>query len=364
MNDKNKIDSHKLTLHPNRVSKWLSANDNWSKIQKIYPIYVEIAPIGACNHRCTFCSVDYLGYETISQDKDLLILRLKEMAEKGVKSIMFAGEGEPALWKPLPEVMERASKFGIDMAMTTNMVPFTSKNTEQFVANSSWIKVSINAGTEEGYADIHKTKSSDFNLVLKNIERAVNIKKNKGYKCTLGAQMVLLPENKDQVVRLAKILKNIGIDYLVVKPYTQSLYGISKKYIDLKYDDMMHLENNLNKIKSSSFDIIFRGHTMQKLNEERQPYDKCNATPVFWSYIMADGSVYSCGAFLGNKDFLLGNINKTSFSNIWEGKERKHNYLYVNNFLSIKNCRKNCRMDEVNRYLWELKNPSSHHNFI
>jgi radical SAM protein with 4Fe4S-binding SPASM domain len=244
------------------------------------------------------------------------------------------------------------------------MVPFTSKNTEQFVANSTWIKTSINAGTKEGYKNIHQTKESDFDLVLKNLERSVNIKRNKNYGCALGAQMVLLPENKDQVVGLAKILRDIGIDYFVVKPYTQSLYGLSKKYMGLKYDDMMFLENSLNQIKSDSFDIIFRSHTMEKLNEERQPYDKCNATPVFWSYIMADGAVYSCGAYLGDKDFLLGNINDTSFSYIWEGEGRKHNYMHVKNDLSIENCRKNCRMDEVNRYLWELKNPRSHVNFI
>jgi radical SAM protein with 4Fe4S-binding SPASM domain len=364
MSDKNKIDSHKLSLHPIRVAEWVKAQDNWDKIKKIYPIYVEIAPIGACNHRCTFCSVDYLGYETISQDESLLLLRLEEMANKGVKSIMFAGEGEPALWKPLPIVMEKAKRFGLDMAMTTNMVPFTHRNTEQFVANSSWIKTSINAGTSDGYKKIHQTKESDFNLVLKNLERAVKIKKDKNYNCTLGAQMVLLPENKNQVTNLANILKDIGIDYFVVKPYTQSLYGLSKKYMGLKYNDMMHLERELNQIKTQSFDIVFRSRTMQKLNEIRQPYDKCNATPVFWSYIMADGAVYSCGAYLGDKDFLLGNINDTSFSDIWEGTGRKNNYMHVKNDLSIENCRKNCRMDEVNRYLWSIKNPSSHHNFI
>jgi radical SAM protein with 4Fe4S-binding SPASM domain len=365
MIDVNKIDSHKLTLHPNRVSRWLSADDNWDKIKSIYPIYVEVAPIGACNHQCTFCSVDYLlAHGTVMQDKEILISRLEEMSSKGVKSIMFAGEGEPALWKPLPAVMEKAKGFGLDLAMTTNMVPFTSKNTEQFVANSSWIKVSINAGTKKGYKDIHQTKESDFDLVLKNLKRAVDIKKNNNYKCSLGAQMVLLPENKDQVIVLAKILRDIGIDYFVVKPYTQSLYGLSKKYMGLKYDDMMFLDNSLNEIITSSFNIIFRGHTMEKLNEEKQPYDKCNATPVFWSYIMADGSVYSCGAYLGNKDFLLGNIKDTTFSDIWEGEGRKNNYLHVKNDLSIVDCRKNCRMDEVNRYLWDLKNPGSHVNFI
>jgi len=67
---------------------------------------------------------------------------------------------------------------------------------------------------------------------------------------------------------------------------------------------------------------------------------------------------------LGNENFNLGNINDSSFSVIWEGEGRKHNFLHVRDELSIENCRKNCRMDEVNRYLWELKHPSPHVNFI
>ena len=365
MADKYKIDSQKIAFHPKRVAQWQDANFEWNKIKNIFPIYAEIAPVGACNHRCTFCSVDYLGYKTISQDKDTLLKRIKEMGENGVKSIMFAGEGEPALWKPLPDVMEIVKKeYNIDLSMTTNLIPFTEKNSERFVSNSTWIKASINAGTEEGYEAIHQTKKSDFNKAIANMERCVNIRNKNKYDCTLGAQMLLLPENRDQAVSLAKKMKDAGADYLVIKPYTQSLYGVSKKYEGLKYDDMLYLQDELDAISTDDFEVVFRANTMNKLNESKQPYSKCYSTPMFWTYIMADGAVYSCGAYLGNEKFHLGNINKNSFSEIWQGDKRKENFLHVKDTLDITECRRNCRMDEVNRYLWELNNPTSHVNFI
>ncbi|MCF6340345.1 MAG: radical SAM protein, partial [Sulfurimonas sp.] len=62
MSDRYSIDSHKLGLHPKRVSEWIEAKNDWSKLKKIYPLYVEISPYGGCNHRCTFCALDYMGY--------------------------------------------------------------------------------------------------------------------------------------------------------------------------------------------------------------------------------------------------------------------------------------------------------------
>jgi wyosine [tRNA(Phe)-imidazoG37] synthetase (radical SAM superfamily) len=197
MADKYSIDSHKLILHPVRVAKWYEVNDDWEKLKTIYPIYMEISPYGGCNHRCTFCALDYMGYENIGIEYDVLKNTLTNMANKGVKSVMFAGEGEPLLFKNLDLIVEHCTKVGIDTSLTTNFVPLNRKNVERCIENCSWIKVSLNAGTAKTYGEIHQTKEEDFDRVINNLTYALKYREEKNLKCTVGVQMLLLPENKN-----------------------------------------------------------------------------------------------------------------------------------------------------------------------
>lgn len=364
MTDKYLIDSHKLIYHPGRVAQWMTAGDNWELNKKVYPIYLEVSPFGACNHRCVFCAVDFVGYQNRKLDHVIFRERLTEMARFNIKSIMFAGEGEPTLWKPLPEILDHCTEVGIDTSLTTNMVPFTVHNVDNFLRNCSWIKTSINAGTPETYEKIHRSNRGDFGRVMDNFRMAVEIRKSRGYQCTVGAQMVLLEENANEVSVLAEQLKAIGVDYLVVKPYSQHFSSITKNHEQVDYKKLNWVGDIAARLSDASFSVIYRDNTINKLYASDRAYQTCQATPFFWGYIMADGSVYGCSAFLGDERFCYGNIHESKFQDIWEGEKRKANYEFIRDKLDINDCRVNCRMDEINRYLWKLKHPMSHVNFI
>jgi len=350
-----RIDSQKLIYHPGRVSDWLLGKD-------IFPIYIEIAPFGGCNHRCIFCALDYMGYKPVALETRILKSFIKDAAKCGVKSVMFAGEGEPLLYKDIVEIVRYTAGSKIDVALTTNGVRLLPQVSGGILPYLTWLRVSLDAASPKTYAKIHRTSPLDFERVLENIKSAVHIKKKNSLDCTLGVQFLLLKENYNEAVKLAGMLESIGVDYLVIKPYSQHPSSINrlKRYVD--YPAWASLEKRLNQYNCRNFQVIFRKNTMLKINEPK-PYPSCLGLP-FWAYLAADGNLYACSAFLGNRRFIYGNIYKQPFIKIWKGKKRKQILQMMQGCWDIEKCREVCRLDEINRYLWELRNPPRHVNFI
>lgn len=357
------IDYHKLMFHPERLNQWLRGKDSWEKAKKIYPIYVEISVSGVCNHRCRFCAFDYLGYNQGFADFKNLKKAIKEMAKSGVKSILYSGEGEPLLYSKIKEIIKYTTSQGIDVALATNGVFLTEDVSKDILPFLKWLRVSLDAGTSKTHLKIHRPKKQDFDIIMDNLKQAAKIRKKNKLECTLGGQLILLPDNYKEVKILANKLKKIGFDYLSIKPYSQHPDSLNREYEGISYEKYFYLKKELEKCNDKKFQVIFRAHTMEKLNEKK-PYKKCWAVPFFWAHLATNGDVYSCGNFVGDKRFKLGNYNKKSFKEIWKGEKRKKHWKFMKENFKTTHCRENCRMDKINRYLEKLINPPEHVNFI
>lgn len=347
MSDRLRIDSTKIQFHPHRVAQWLDGKDDWETAKSIYPIYMEVSPIGGCNHACRMCGVDYVIQSASSSVPTIPSLiyddRIHELGELGLKAAMFAGAGEPLLNKRINSMVASTIDAGVDASFTTNGILLDKLND---VHRIKWIKVSINAGTPETYAQVHRTSTKDWDRVWDNLRRIID---HKG-QCQIGVQMVLLPENIHEAQQLQDRCDSIGIDYVVFKPFSQQKFSINREYEHFKGIPLV-----------SGSSAVVRTETIKR---ETIPYDKCHATPYLWCYWEADGDLYSCSAYLLDDRFKLGNLNSHTFKNIWQGEKRRANWEYVRNGLDIHECRLNCRMSPTNIYLDELIKDEINASFI
>ena len=346
MDDVWRIDSEKLSFHPERVAQWKAAGDDWDKAKKVYPIYWEITTSAACSHRCTFCSVDAIGYPAILFDEKILEDRMEEASMLGVKSVMFAGTGEPLLHKKISRINESAVRSGLDTAFTTNGVLLDKLESLHLC---EWVKISLNAGSKETYAKVHQTKDSDWDKVWAGIHGAVKRKGN----CTLGVQAVVLPENVYEMRNLARLCSDAGVDYLVLKPYSQGTFSITHQYEGTDYKAMRAYLEAVKDFNTKTFKVIYRSEAMNQEIGGKHGFDKCNATPFFWTYCTADGRMFTCSAHLLDDKFCIGNLNTHSFQQVWEGEGRRQNWQMMKTF-DIKRCRLSCRMAQQNKYLQDF----------
>jgi len=263
---------------------------------------------------------------------------------------MFAGEGEPLLHPDIAKIVAGARNVGLDVAITSNASLLTPELAKEILPHLTWFRASINAGTAETYSKVHRVPAKEFNRVLGNLEQAIQLRQN---NCTIGAQIVVLPENRSEVQILAERLADIGLDYLIVKPYSQH----PKSIVRIPTEP-------LPEVHTQGIKIIMRHQAEESLQTEKS-YKHCLALP-FWSHIDAQGNVWGCSCFLGDDRFYYGNINQESFEQIWLGPRRKKSLKWVQEEMPIEECRKACRMDRINQYLWELCHQElvPHVNFI
>lgn len=354
-----RIDSHKLIFHPVRVAEWIKTEGGG------YPINAEIAISGACNHRCVFCSADYMHYEPCFLSRKIMGIRMKEMQKQGLKSVLLAGNGEPLTNKDAIYIINDMKDIGLDVALSTNGVLFTEEKARACMASLSWIRFSISAGTEENYKRIHRGQDGDLERVFQNIKHAADIKKEKSLNTVLNVQIVVTPDNVDEVLLLAEKVKDLGADRFIAKsvgwlPNTESEL---KHTIDRKkfYDDHDGISEKLQKLSDDSFQCVYRADRISKIGGKRK-YNECFAS-VFHVCIDSKGNVVPCCTFMGVEEMSYGNIHTQSFEEIWQGDRRKEVLAKLKE-TNLESCPLDCKLDHMNRYLQELINPGAHVNFI
>lgn len=353
-----KLDSHKLFWHLDRVR-------DWQQGKSIVPIYIEISPVSYCNHNCLFCGIDFAQQQKRILNADLLCSQLRRMGKLGVRSVMFAGEGEPLLYGDLGKVVNEARRSGIDVSLTTNGMLGNEKLWKEILPNLSWMRFSIDAADRIVYSNVHRVVENCFDKTINSLQKAITVRDKLGLNTTIGVQFLLIEENLDDVENACKLFSELEVDYLCFKPYSEHPKMMRKSGFNYNEAIINKIEDTVGSyLKSSKTQIIFRKTATDSYFSGDQKYEHCNALP-FWGYISANGDFHTCSVFIGDERFSVGNINHNSISEIFNSRKRKDSIIYGEQQMQVKSeCRINCRMARINEFLAMLKCEPAHINFI
>jgi sulfatase maturation enzyme AslB (radical SAM superfamily) len=224
------------------------------------------------------------------------------------------------------------------------------------------VRFSFNGGTKDNYAEVHKVKPDIFERVVANIKKAVDIKKENSLDVVIGVQYVLLPENKDYLLDAVKTLKNVGVDYFVIKPFVQQNHLQSYKIGDqFSLSSIVNILDEAENFSNEDFTVVARKESFEGYG--KRTYKHCYGTS-FISVLNSVGDIATCLPYWDKEDFTFDNIYDNTFEDIWFGERRKKIIKYLENELDTKKCPPNCRPNAINEFLWDLKSPPEHVNFI
>lgn len=311
----------------------------------IVPHQVYLIISDRCNQDCHFCtyrSSEGWGSENFGADtgqgftmnpnrrieKAKCFEILDDCAELGVRAIQFTGGGEPTVHPDHAEIFEYALGHGLQCGLVTNgtNIPF------EVIRRFSWVRVSIDAGTETTYEKTRRSKL--WERVIGNLAELAKIKGP-----TLGASFVCTHENYHELVDFCLLMKALGVPYVKI---SANLTTEGLAYYDGILAEIMGLMAEAKSLACESFRIanVF-DRRLEDLRIGRPSHAFCGQQR-FAGYIGGDLRVYRCCNTAYTTHGEIGDLSKQRYKD-WLLTESHAAF----DFFDARTC-ENCQFHEKN----------------
>ena len=357
---------NKYSFKDNYIKDYLKFKEEILK-KKIIPSQVEFQapPRGKkiCWMECPYCyglSATDNG-ERLGKERGLEIL--DEIIDGGVNKIIFAGYAtDPLNCGYIDDLLEKTIQknaiFGFNTKILKVSDKFINLLDNQNLVKCSYMSLSIDAGSDRTYKEIHNIKSSAdiFGRVLKNVQKIGSIrKKNKNFDLSAAYLLNAYSAKNDDISNFIEKFIQAGCNLLrFTFPQPPKDIITSDGTVPSppeKKEFKNKVINIIEKYKNNECPILF-----VDADEEYNIFNKAQSLPCFARYVYPtvgfDGWLYNCSQSSAPnfRESALGDLNKNNFWDLFYNYEDKNFKDYFKSCnLKIKNS--NCRCDRKEHLL-------------
>lgn len=291
-----------------------------------------------CNMACKYCFGDkgaftgersLLSFETGKKAIDFL---LSHSGSRHNLEIDFFG-GEPLMnfdvVKQLVEYGREAEKaYGknIRFTITTNGLLLDDEKADYINAHMDNVILSIDGRPEVNDAmRVTWNGKGTYDLITENYQRFVEKRKGTYYvRGTFTADNLDFSEDVKHLVDEG--FRNVSVEPVVTDPSLP--YAIAEEHVEgilAEYDKLADLYLDYHR-QGKKFDFFHFNVSLDQGPCVVKRVSGCGAGTEYVA-VAPGGDIYPCHQFVGNEDFLLGNVEETSFENrLYDNFNKAHIY--------------------------------------
>lgn len=206
--------------------------NSW-RLGKSLGIDLIMAP-STCSFNCTYCQLGFI--QKITSERKLFIPTKKVLEDfkasnwQKTNVITFSGSGEPTLALNIGEVINEIKKIifphphKIPIAILTNGTLFNDPEVRKDVLNADVVSVKLDAPDEETLQAINRpAKGINLNLILSGTKKLKEDFSTSGlqHNVLLQIQIMFMPQNKNKIEELAKLISEIKPDEIALNTPTR-----------------------------------------------------------------------------------------------------------------------------------------------
>jgi pyruvate-formate lyase-activating enzyme len=192
------------------------------------PVSINLDLTTACNYRCTHC-IDWDILNTAHKHREAELREsLRWMADRGLRSVIVIGGGEPTLYPGFVRFVAFLKELRLQVAIVSN--GSRGDRLADAVAHmdgSDWVRLSLDSGSNELFRTMHKPVRAELDLdeICGWIPRI----KARNPAVRLGFSYIIvwggaardgeqIHENIHEIVMAAERARDAGFDYIAFKP--------------------------------------------------------------------------------------------------------------------------------------------------